>query len=79
MTDATKAPLYVTYTEGGNYVPFAEHQAAYRKPENGPGGLTIHSVFFDDGSVFDSIAGWRYGAGPNPDARHLKYSPLAEK
>ena len=46
----------VTEREGGDWVPFVPRQM----PKDDRGRL-VHSIQFDDGSVWDAHNGWRKG------------------
>lgn len=43
----------VTFEEGGDWVPFP------CKHLNKEGGILVHSIRFNDGSVWDAYNGWR--------------------
>lgn len=65
--------LLITTEEGGNFrLPVAV--GGWR---HAPGYQLVHSIFFDNGSVWDAtLAGWRYG----PDAvRAADYAKWAEQ
>lgn len=59
-------PVWVTTEEGGDYIPWPEWQQEFKNRGDAHKGFTyyqnrwrIHSVGFDDGSVFDNMVGWR--------------------
>jgi hypothetical protein len=52
MTDKPKA-THVTLSEGGVWLTFPCHE------HNGPEGIRVHAIKFDDGSVWDAYNGWR--------------------
>jgi hypothetical protein len=43
----------VTFSEGGNWVSFPCRE------RNTPQGILVHSIKFDDGSIWDAYNGWR--------------------
>jgi hypothetical protein len=61
-------PCWVTTEEGGDYIPWPEWQAEFKNKLTVHSTYThaqyqnrwrIHAVGFDDGTVFDNMAGWR--------------------
>lgn len=57
MTDKPQPVAYTSH-EGGvwqAWKQFTPGSAEWRDPERG----RIHSIKFDDGSVFDAVNGWR--------------------
>jgi hypothetical protein len=58
-------PVWVTTQEGGEYIPWEEWQAEFRKRphtlsfDEYMNKFRIHSVGFDNGWVFDNMVGWR--------------------
>ena len=62
-------PVWVTIEEGGDYIPWPEWQLQNNEMRIGMprdigshgyyNHFRIHSVGFEDGSVFDNVIGWR--------------------
>jgi hypothetical protein len=50
-----KNPVEFTTHEGGMWLPWAGRGCLNKAPT----GAVVHSVRFEDGSVFDAVNGWR--------------------
>jgi hypothetical protein len=50
-------PVKFCLSEGGPFVDWADRLLL--KEARGAPGLQLHCVYFDDGSVFDAVNGWR--------------------
>jgi hypothetical protein len=54
MTKRPKAIL-VTHREGGEWLAFPSKRYSHDRSE----GILVHSITFDDGSIWDACNGWR--------------------
>lgn len=61
MPQAKPKPVFMTRTEGGPWLPFDR--------DVGRESL-VHSILFEDGSVFDAVNGWREGTIYCPKCHH---------